>query len=74
MQFVDGSELSSFDALVEFECRGIDIIKYHPQDDFEVVSTGGAKFTEVDLSEEWADYDEKNDLSVTIMKVTAEIA
>lgn len=59
--------------MVEFECRGIDIINYHPMDGFTVQSVGGVKFEDADLSEEWADYDEKNDLSVSIMTVTSSI-
>eukprot|EP00730_Choanoeca_flexa_P014925 TRINITY_DN6708_c0_g1_i1.p1 TRINITY_DN6708_c0_g1~~TRINITY_DN6708_c0_g1_i1.p1 ORF type:complete len:157 (+),score=35.47 TRINITY_DN6708_c0_g1_i1:52-522(+) len=73
VEFVDGSELSNKQKMVEFDCRGIDIIGYHPMDNFTVVSSGGGKFPEADLSEEWADYDDENDLSVSIMKVTAEI-
>jgi hypothetical protein len=45
--------------IVAFECRGIEPIKWHPTDGYEIVSTGGTAFDDVDLAEDptmWADY------------------
>ena len=38
------------------------------------ISSGGGKFSPIDLSDkEWTEYDEENDLSVSIMDLTYEI-
>lgn len=57
-----------FVTIANFECRGLEIVSYLPGADFCVESTGGGKFGEVDLSDDWADYDEDNDVSVSIME------
>ena len=40
---------------------------------FPIVSSGGATFEDVDLSEEWADYDENAGESVSIMELETKI-
>ncbi len=53
-----------------FECRGLEPYAFHPEGDWEVESTGGTKFSDVDLQEsEWTDYCEKLGESVGIYKV-----
>ncbi|EIE21643.1 hypothetical protein COCSUDRAFT_24771 [Coccomyxa subellipsoidea C-169] len=53
--------------MVGFECRGLDVTGWQPEDGFIVESTSGARFEDVDLSEkEWMDYDEKLGESVGI--------
>jgi hypothetical protein len=37
------------------------------------MSTGDFMFKEIDLSEDWADYDEENDISVSIMEIQTQI-
>ena len=75
IKVVDPSPFSSFPTssdhptpLVVFESRGVDIVGWHPSTDIQVVSEGGYVFDDVDLGEgEWADYDEENDQSVSIL-------
>lgn len=58
-----------FVAVLALECRGIEITKWHPSFDFDVETAGGFRYDheKVDLSDrEWAEYDEENDLSVSI--------
>jgi hypothetical protein len=48
--------------IVAFECRGIEPTAWHPTDGYQVLSTGGKLFDDVDLSEDptmWADYCDK---------------
>ena len=76
---VDGSYTSTdsgkFKTLAGFECRGLEISSWIPGvDDFCGISSGGGKFSPIDLSDkEWTEYDEENDLSVSIMDLTYEI-
>jgi hypothetical protein len=50
-----------------FECRGCEITSFSPQDDWVVVGESGQLFDEeVDLSEDWCDYDEGADVSPEI--------
>jgi hypothetical protein len=57
-----------------FECRGLELVSYVPGMDFSAESTGGGKFEEVDMSEgDWADYDEDNDLAVSITNLESTI-
>ena len=61
----DDSE--SWVAIQAFEARGADVVGYRPSDEWVVVGPSGARFTEeVDLSEEWCDYDEEGECSPTI--------
>lgn len=58
-----------FVTVLAMECRGIEITAWYPSFDFSVESSGGLVFPhdKVDLSDrDWADYDEENDLSVSI--------
>ena len=55
------------------ECRGVIPVKWIPGADMNATTTGGFIFPEVDMSEDWADYDEENDLSVSIMAVESKI-
>ena len=53
--------------VLAMECRGLTPVRWHPSVDFNATSEGGTLFGEVDLSDDWADYDEENDASVSIM-------
>ena len=64
---------SDFVPIVAFECRGMEPVKWTPTDGFCCASTGGMKYTDVDLSDgEWFEYDDENDLSVSIQNVEHE--
>mmetsp|Transcript_6497 Transcript_6497/g.10624 ORF Transcript_6497/g.10624 Transcript_6497/m.10624 type:complete len:159 (-) Transcript_6497:166-642(-) len=57
----------SMKPILGLECRGLEIERWIPGDDFVVESTSGVIFENVDLTEnDWADYDERNDESVSI--------
>ena len=59
-----------FIPVVGFECRGVQPISWHPQTTCVVTTTGGSKFTDVNLEEkEWCEFDDDNELSVEIMDV-----
>ncbi|KAL3147984.1 hypothetical protein ABBQ38_014279 [Trebouxia sp. C0009 RCD-2024] len=48
----------------------MDVVNWHPEDGFQVESTSGQIFRDVDLSDgEWVDYDEKLGESVGIMEL-----
>ena len=58
--------------LLAMECRGLEPYAFHPMgDEFIITSSGGASFDkDVDLSEsDWADYDDENDLAVSLSEV-----
>lgn len=55
--------------IVAFDCRGMEPTAWHPTEGYEVTSTGGKVFADVDLSEDptmWADYDDKANEPVQI--------
>lgn len=54
--------------ILGFECRGLDVVKWIPEIDFIVETTGGTTYHSVDLSDSdgWAEYDEDNDAAVSI--------
>eukprot|EP00946_MAST-07B_sp_MAST-7B-sp1_P002242 g2242.t1 len=57
----------SWVAIQAFEARGADVVGYRPGDEWVVAGPSGSRFTEdVDLSEEWCDYDEEAECSPTI--------
>ena len=54
-------------AIQAFECRGCEITKYSPQDDWIVIGESGQEFVEeIMLSDDWCDYDEGADVSPEI--------
>ena len=64
---------ADFVPMVAFECRGMEPVKWSPKDGLCCRSTGGRKYTDVDLSEgEWFEYDDENDLSVSIQNIEHE--
>lgn len=58
--------------IASFEVRGGQPTAMEMNDKWVVVASSGATFTEVDLSEDWCDYDESGQTSVTISGVTVE--
>ncbi|KAI8465861.1 MAG: hypothetical protein J3K34DRAFT_435695 [Monoraphidium minutum] len=57
--------------VIAFECRGLEPVAYHPEDEWTAKGGGGQAFDPVDLRDDWADYDEKLGDSVTVMGVEA---
>ncbi|KAK9838391.1 hypothetical protein WJX84_009249 [Apatococcus fuscideae] len=71
---VTGEDDSKPVPIVAFDCRGLDVIKWHPEDGFEVVTASGKTFEDVDLSSgEWVEYDEDLSESVGIYDITSQI-
>mmetsp|Transcript_2264 Transcript_2264/g.3222 ORF Transcript_2264/g.3222 Transcript_2264/m.3222 type:complete len:162 (-) Transcript_2264:11-496(-) len=64
---ISAKDSGKFVPIAAFECRGLEIISWHPSTDFIATSEGGFCFGEIDLSEgDWCEYDEENDISVTV--------
>eukprot|EP00877_Chromochloris_zofingiensis_P005867 jgi/Chrzof1/1533/Cz10g11130.t1 len=62
-----GDDDGKFVPIMGFECRGLDPIAFYPQDQWNVQTTSGKTFEDVDLSDkEWCDFDEKLGESVGI--------
>lgn len=57
-----------------FEARGLDVVKVHlGGDNFDLVSTAGSTFTP-DLSEtDWSDYDDDNQLPISITQLQTKV-
>lgn len=64
MSFIQTASTNSFIA-VGFECRGLEPIKWAPGAGFDVISSTQT-FEDVDLSDDWADFDEEASESVGI--------
>ena len=55
--------------MLAFECRGIEPYAFHPMGgEFIVESEAGMQFDaeDVDLSDDWADYDTENDIALSL--------
>lgn len=59
--------------VIAIECRGLEPTRWHPGDNVTVKSTGKATFSDADLSEDWADFDEDAGLSVSVMNLESKI-
>jgi hypothetical protein len=72
----DVSESETFAAVLAIDCRGLEPFGSvsFTTEQFNVVSDGGFLFEddEVDLSDEWAEYDEANDAAVSVQKIECE--
>ncbi|RMX63458.1 hypothetical protein DD238_007076 [Peronospora effusa] len=61
------SDSGDFVPFVGFECRGLEPYQWHPENGYRVISAGRhTAFDDVDLSDDWADYDEEGEQSVGI--------
>eukprot|EP00808_Paulinella_micropora_P010454 g65701.t1 len=56
-----------------FDFRGLEPTKWVLGDGFSVEGAGGAKFSDVDLSEDFYEYDDKADTAVEITKISTSI-
>jgi len=62
-------------AMICFDCRGLDILEFQPRDGFVATSEETKTVWEdVDLSEDWTEYDEKAKETVEITNFTSELA
>mmetsp|Transcript_41155 Transcript_41155/g.53081 ORF Transcript_41155/g.53081 Transcript_41155/m.53081 type:complete len:113 (+) Transcript_41155:249-587(+) len=70
---ITAADNDSWVVLFAIECRGLEPVEWMPKLDFQVKSTGGVKFDEVDIEDGlWADYDAENDMPVSIQELTHE--
>lgn len=61
-------------AVLALECRGVVPVRWQVSRDFIAESAGGHYFEDVDLSEgDWAEYDEENDLAVSVTNVECKV-
>jgi hypothetical protein len=68
---VTADDNHTFVPVAAFETRGIEPYAFHPMGgEFIVESEGGKIFEgeDVDLSDDWADYDDENEVSVSVME------
>lgn len=54
--------------ILAMECRGLDVIKWHPTGKYEAEAESGVTFDNVILDEgdDWCEYDEKSETSLTV--------
>ena len=59
----------AYQNVVAFECRGIQITRWHPHCDFDVETNSGTIFHKVDLSDPdgWCEFDDNNGETVSIL-------
>lgn len=69
---------TDFVAIIGFECRGCEIVTWHPTSDdlFLVTSENGETFEDVDLTDDWCDVEEESGtpLEITELEVQVGIA
>jgi hypothetical protein len=80
MKGVDGTyqadATGSWVTILALECRGLKPIQWIPEMDFIAESSAGHYFEQVELTEhehDWAEYDEENDLAVSITNFECKI-
>jgi len=59
----------NFVTIAAFECRGVTPIAFEPRNEWTCQGTSddGTEFEDIDLSEDWSDYDDKAEQSVSIL-------
>lgn len=66
---ITGDDNGAWVPILGLDCRGLEPTKFHPENGWKVVSSGGTVYDDVDLREEWAEYCEKAQDSVGIYSV-----
>ncbi|KAI3652526.1 hypothetical protein MP228_001951 [Amoeboaphelidium protococcarum] len=69
----EDAEQASFKTLASAECRNMEIKDWHLTDGFKVTCESGHVFDNVDLSEDFADYDETGNCPVEITEIRTKI-
>eukprot|EP00741_Cyanophora_paradoxa_P007831 tig00001215_g7577.t1 len=64
---------TKFVPLIACDCRGLEIVSWEPRAGFTAVGTTGKPFEDVNLGEDFADYDEAAGCSVSVMNVKHKI-
>ncbi|GBF90293.1 hypothetical protein Rsub_02399 [Raphidocelis subcapitata] len=68
---ITADDSGKFVPVIAFECRGLEPIAYHPEDEWLAKGAGGVAFDPVDLRDDWADFDEKAGEAVSVMGLEA---
>lgn len=66
---MEDSESGKFVPIGCFDCRGIEPVEFSFKDGWAAEGLTGTKFVDIDLSEEWSEYDEKAAESVGILNM-----
>lgn len=67
---VTANDSGEYVPFVGFECRGLEPYAWHPESGYKVTSAGEtATFEDVDLSDDWADYDGEAEQSVGVYEI-----
>ncbi|OQS04086.1 hypothetical protein THRCLA_20979 [Thraustotheca clavata] len=67
---IGAEDSGKFVPFVGFDCRGLEPYGWSPEDGYKVTAAGETSvFEDVNLSEDWADYDEEGDQSVGVYGV-----
>ncbi|EQC36979.1 hypothetical protein SDRG_05800 [Saprolegnia diclina VS20] len=67
---ISANDSGEYVPLVGFECRGIEPVSWSPEDGYKITcADSGTVFENVNLSEDWAEYDEEGDQSVGVYAV-----
>eukprot|EP00920_Eleutheroschizon_duboscqi_P027802 GHVT01068086.1.p1 GENE.GHVT01068086.1~~GHVT01068086.1.p1 ORF type:complete len:160 (+),score=26.63 GHVT01068086.1:331-810(+) len=61
------AESGQFVPVVAFEGRGVECVGFEFGGGFEVQTAGGGRLRDVDLRDDWADFDEEKGVSVSIL-------
>ncbi|KAI3632553.1 hypothetical protein MIR68_009659 [Amoeboaphelidium protococcarum] len=69
----EDAEQASFKTLASAECRNMEIKDWHLTEGFKVTCESGHVFDNVDLSEDFADYDETGNCPVEITEIRTQI-
>ncbi|KAF9432736.1 hypothetical protein BGZ76_010387 [Entomortierella beljakovae] len=68
----DAENNDKFATVVTIECRGLELVGFEPRDGWNAKGSTGYPFDNIDLTDgDWADYDEKAELPVTISNIEA---
>jgi hypothetical protein len=67
---IEAKDSGEYVPFVGFECRGMEPIAWYPESGYKVTSTGETTtFENVNLSEDWVDFDEEGEQSIGIYDI-----
>ncbi|CAK4646175.1 hypothetical protein LEN26_015761 [Aphanomyces euteiches] len=67
---ITGEDSGEWVPVVGFDCRGLEPVAWSPEGGYTITSAGGtAVFQDVDLAEDWSDYDEDGGQAVGIYAI-----
>ncbi|ETV96767.1 hypothetical protein H310_10075 [Aphanomyces invadans] len=67
---ITGADSGEFVPVVGFDCRGLEPVAWYPEGGYTLTSAGGtAVFRDVNLAEDWSEYDEDGEQAVGIYSI-----